>query len=138
LPPIPGQQQAGAVSEGRSVAVEGRQYTASPSPGEGTQHYYPGGLVAGRPVPRGWYSEPWWSSALDAGAWSVASYLIASTLLVDMAGVGWSDGYEARFNAGQADDDGSHDSGDQDGGYADDFSGVDSSAGDFGGGAGDF
>jgi len=50
LPPIPGQQQAGAVSEGRSVAVEGRQYTASPSPGEGTQHYYPGGLVAGRPL----------------------------------------------------------------------------------------
>ena len=33
LPPIPGQQQAGAVSEDRSVNVEGREYEASPKPG---------------------------------------------------------------------------------------------------------
>lgn len=135
LPPIPGQQQAGAVTEDRSVTVDGRRYTASPRPGERTQHYYPGGLVAGHPVPQGWYSEPWWSSALDAGAWSVGSYLIASTLLIDTAGVGWSEGYQAGLHA----DNGSNGDDDRNGDYVhDDSDGVDSSAGDFGGDPGDF
>jgi len=38
LPAIPGQQQAGAVSENRAVDVDGHEYEASPNPGERTQH----------------------------------------------------------------------------------------------------
>lgn len=101
VPPIPGQQRAGAVAEDRSVIVEDRQYSVSPFPGEHTASYYPGGLVAGRPVPRGWYSEPWWQSAIDAGTWSVGSYLIASSLLSDISGGRWNSGYGAFDNPDQ-------------------------------------
>ena len=65
LPPLPGQQRAGAVTEAREVDVEGHRYGASPNPTGRNTHYYPGGTVAGRPVPRGWYSEPWWRSGPD-------------------------------------------------------------------------
>ena len=58
LPRDPEQERAGKVTEDRSVSVEGRDYEASPEPGNRTPHYYPGGRVAGRPVPQGWYSEP--------------------------------------------------------------------------------
>ena len=101
LPAIPGQQQAGVVSEDRSVTVEGHDYEASPQPGTRTQHYYPGGMVAGRPVPQGWYSEPWWRPALVAGAWGVGTYLVASTLFSGMALGGG--GYDAGYDAGMAD-----------------------------------
>ena len=67
LPPLPGQGRAGAVSEDRTVDVEGHAYSASPNPSGRNRHYYPGGTVAGRPVPQGWYSEPWWRSALIGG-----------------------------------------------------------------------
>lgn len=102
VPPIPGQAQAGAVTEDKRVELDGREYEASPSPGERTRHYYPGGMVAGRPVPRGWYSEPWWKPALVAGAWGVGTYLVASSLFAGMAGMGgmwnadgsYADGYQ--------------------------------------------
>jgi uncharacterized membrane protein YgcG len=130
LPAIPGQQQAGAVSEDRRVSVEGHEYEASPQPGANTQHYYPGGMVAGRPVPRGWYSEPWWKPALVAGAWGVGTYLVASTLFSGMAGIGWAGGNEAGSDTGQADGgDGGAEGGDGGGG--------DGGGGDYGGG-GDF
>jgi hypothetical protein len=90
-PPIPeldGQRSAGSVTEDRSVDVEGREITTSPGPSDRTPNYYPGGVVAGRPVPAGWYSEPWWKPALVAGAWGVGSYLLFSSLFVGMAGVG--------------------------------------------------
>jgi hypothetical protein len=135
LPAIPGQQQAGAVSEDRRVTVEGHEYEASPSPGEGTQHYYPGGMVAGRPVPRGWYSEPWWKPALVAGAWGVGTYLVASTLFSGMAlgGYGYGAGYDQGFSDGQGDGgDGGGDAGGDAGGG--DYGG----GGDWGGGGGDF
>jgi hypothetical protein len=137
LPPIPGQQQAGAVSENRAVDVQGHEYEASPNPGARTQHYYPGGMVAGRPVPQGWYSEPWWKPALVAGAWGVGTYLVASSLFAGMAGVG---SYDAGYDAGLAD--GSADAGGDAGGdYSGDAGGGDSGGGDFGGGdfgGGDF
>lgn len=131
LPAIPGQQQAGAVTEERRVNVEGHEYEASPNPGRATQHYYPGGMVAGRPVPRGWYSEPWWKPALVAGAWGVGTYLIASTLFTGMAGMGaWEGGYDAGFDAGF--DQGQADAGGSD--YSGDPGGIDSGGGDWGGG----
>jgi hypothetical protein len=150
LPPIPGQQQAGAVSEGRTVNVEGHQYEASPTPGLNTQHSYPGGMVAGRPVPRGWYSEPWWKPALVAGAWGVGTYLVASTLFSGMAGIGWDSGYDAGYDAGldagggadagadQGGDAGGYDGGDDGGGFGNDGGGFDGGGFDGGGFDGGF
>jgi hypothetical protein len=150
LPPIPGQQQAGQVSEDRSVNVEGREYEASPKPGPNTQHYYPGGMVAGRPVPQGWYSEPWWKPALVAGAWGVGSYLVASMLFSGMAGMGGAYAYDSGYDAGFADANADGGGGEGGGGGGEDYSGSDGSdysggsdfggdiGGDIGGGGFDF
>ncbi|MDQ3474803.1 MAG: hypothetical protein M3492_00255, partial [Actinomycetota bacterium] len=87
LPEINGQKSAGAVTEDREVDVEGHTYGASPKPSERNQHYYPGGRVAGRPVPQGWYSEPWWRPALIGGAWGLGSVFLFSAMFGGMAGV---------------------------------------------------
>ena len=79
----------GSVTEDRRVDFEGRQIEASPTPSERTPNYYPGGRVAGRPVPAGWYSEPWWKPALVAGAWGVGSVLLFSALFSGMGGIGY-------------------------------------------------
>jgi hypothetical protein len=138
LPPLPGQQRAGAVTEERDVEVEGHSYSASPAPSDENRHYYPGGNVAGRPVPRGWYSEPWWRPALIGGAWGLGSALLFSSLFSGMSGVGYADG----FADGAAYDDAQGDVG-ADGGFdgGGDFGGSDFGGGDFGGGdfgGGDF
>ena len=114
LPPLPGQQRAGAVTEAREVDVEGHRYGASPNPTGRNTHYYPGGTVAGRPVPRGWYSEPWWRPALIGGAWGVGSALLFTSLFSGMSGVAYADG----FADGMAADgmDGGFDGGDPGGG----------------------
>ena len=80
-------ERAGKVTEDRRVNVEGHDYEASPEPGDRTPHYYPGGRVAGRPVPQGWYSEPWWKPALVAGAWGVGSILLFSAMFSGMYGI---------------------------------------------------
>lgn len=103
LPQMSGQAAAGAVTEHREVQVEGHDYAASPEPGERTPHYYPGGRVAGRPVPRGWYSEPWWRPAMVAGAWGVGSMLLFSMMFSGMAGVASADAWEQGYDAGQED-----------------------------------
>lgn len=75
-PALPGSEErerAGAVTEHRTVEIDGQTYETSPQPGENTPHYYPGGEVAGRPVPRGWYSTPWWKPALVGGAWGLGA-----------------------------------------------------------------
>ncbi|XES00688.1 hypothetical protein HEP87_28115 [Streptomyces sp. S1D4-11] len=46
------------------VTIDGRTYAASPRPGDATPYYYPGGVVGGRRMPGGWYSAPWWKTAL--------------------------------------------------------------------------
>ncbi|WP_344878689.1 hypothetical protein [Allokutzneria multivorans] len=87
LPDLNGQRHAGSVTEERDVEVQGHNYTASPRPDNRTPHYYPGGMVAGRPVPQGWYSEPWWKPALVAGAWGVGTALLFGAMFSGMAGV---------------------------------------------------
>jgi hypothetical protein len=139
LPPLPGQRRAGAVSEERDVEVEGHAYSASPAPSGRNQHYYPGGVVAGRPVPQGWYSEPWWKPALVAGAWGVGSALLFTAMFSGMSGVAYADGFSdgAASADGGADDaqgDVGSDMGDQ-GGFDD--GGFDAGGG-FDGGFGDF
>lgn len=110
LPPLPGQARAGAVNEMRDVEVEGHSYSASPVPSNRNANYYPGGYVAGRPVPQGWYSEPWWKPALVAGAWGVGSALLFSAMFSGMSGVAYADG----FADGAAMDDSSAALGDND------------------------
>jgi hypothetical protein len=105
LESLSGQRAAGAVTEDRRVTVEGRQIEASPTPSPRTPNYYPGGRVAGRPVPAGWYSEPWWKPALVAGAWGVGSVLLFDALFDGMHGVdygaqGFENGYGAGFDQG--------------------------------------
>ena len=148
LPALPGQQRAGTVSEDRDVDVEGHRYSASPEPSQRNRHYFPGGTVAGRPVPQGWYSEPWWRPALVAGAWGVGSALLFSSLFSGMAGVAYADGFADGADYGQYDgepgdqglagDGGDYDGGDGGSDYGGDFGGGDFGGGDFGGGGGDF
>jgi uncharacterized membrane protein YgcG len=150
LPPVAGQAGAGSVTEDRDVTVEGHEYAASPHPGDRTPHYYPGGRVAGRPVPQGWYSEPWWKPALIGGAWGLGSALLFSSLFSGMGGIASAGAWEQGYDAGHDDamsggDDGGGDGG-ADGGGADgggdggggdwggDGGGTDWAGGDFGGG----
>lgn len=141
LPALPGQTRAGEVTEDREVQVEGRSYGASPVPSDRNSHYYPGGTVAGRPVPRGWYSEPWWKPALVAGAWGIGSALLFSSLFSGMSGVGdaaYADGFADGMAADGMDGgmDPGMDGGDMGGDMGGDWGGF--GDGDWGGGFGDF
>ena len=135
LESLTGQRSAGTVTEDRRVQFDGREIEASPGPSERTPNYYPGGRVAGRPVPAGWYSEPWWKPALVAGAWGVGSVLLFSTLFSGMGGVGYD---AAAFEGGQGEggDAGGDGGGDYGGGDAGggDYGGGDAGGGDYGGG----
>jgi hypothetical protein len=159
LETMAGQKSAGSVTEDRKVQFEGREIEASPVPTQRTPNYYPGGRVAGRPVPAGWYSEPWWKTALVAGAWGVGSVLLFDALFSGMHGVdygasGFENGFGSGFDQGygQGYDQGLEAAG-QDGGWGGDGGGWggdggglgdsggwggDFGGGDFGGGFGDF
>ncbi|AKS36403.1 DUF1542 domain-containing protein [Mycolicibacterium goodii] len=151
LESLAGQRSAGAVTEDRRINFEGREIEASPAPSPRTPNYYPGGRVAGRPVPAGWYSEPWWKPALIAGAWGLGSVLLFDALFSGMHGVDYgAQGFEAGYGDGYADglaagQDGGFDGG-ADGGFdgggmdgAGDWGGSDAGGwGDFGGDFGDF
>ncbi|NLE78990.1 MAG: DUF1542 domain-containing protein [Rhodococcus sp.] len=101
VPSLDGQKAAGTVTEDREVDFEGRRVAASPTPSNRTPNYYPGGRVAGRPVPAGWYSEPWWRPALVAGAWGMGSMFLFSAMFSGMAGVGYG-AQEFESGAGDA------------------------------------
>ncbi len=144
LESLAGQRSAGTVTEDRRINFEGREIEASPTPSERTPNYYPGGRVAGRPVPGGWYSEPWWKPALVAGAWGLGSVLLFDALFSGMHGVdygaqGFESGYGDGFSEGFAAGDGGADGGGADASGFDGYSGD--GGGDFGGGdfgGGDF
>lgn len=139
LETLSGQQTAGTVTEDRRIAFEGREIEASPMPSERTPNYYPGGRVAGRPVPAGWYSEPWWKPALVAGAWGVGSALLFSTMFSGMAGVGYgAQGFESGYGDGYADGMAAGQDGGWDGGGGDVGGGGWDGGADFGGDFGDF
>lgn len=137
VPALDGHVVAGAVTEDRTVEYEGRTVEASPKPSARTPNYYPGGVIAGRPVPTGWYSEPWWRPALVAGAWGVGASLLFSSLFTGMSGAenaamdpgayGGDFGGDVSGNAGDVGGDGGGDFGGFDGGGFDggDFGGFD-------------
>jgi hypothetical protein len=150
LESLSGQSSAGTVTEDRRVQFEGKEIEASAAPSPRTPNYYPGGRVAGRPVPAGWYSEPWWKPALVAGAWGIGSVLLFDAMFSGMHGVdygaqgfesGYGDGFQQGFDQGQLSDGGGGDGGNGgDGGGYDaggggdwgDFGGGDFGGGDFG------
>lgn len=151
LESLTGQSTAGSVTEKRRVEFEGRQIEASPTPSENTPNYFPGGKVAGRPVPAGWYSEPWWKPALVAGAWGLGSVLLFDAMFSGMHGVdygaqgfenGYGEGYSDGLAAGQ--DSGGWDGGDPNSGDfggdpgGNDWGGSDFGGSDFGGDFGGF
>jgi type II secretory pathway pseudopilin PulG len=132
LETLAGQRSAGAVTEDRRVQFDGREIEASPTPSQRTPNYYPGGRVAGRPVPAGWYSEPWWKPALVAGAWGLGSVLLFDALFSGMHGSGYeqglAQGYDQGFDQGS-----DHGAGGESGGGWGDFGGDAGGFGDFGG-----
>lgn len=143
VPDPSGSQNAGKVTEARQVDVDGKEYAASPDPSAETPHYYPGGRIAGRPVPQGWYSEPWWKSALIGGAWGVGAFALTEALFGGMSGVP-SDAYaegvhDGMLHDGQQGFDGFGAGGFDGGGFdnAGDFGGL-GDFGDFGGDGFDF
>jgi hypothetical protein len=154
LESLAGQKTAGTVTEDRRIQFEGRDIEASPGPSERTPNYYPGGRVAGRPVPAGWYSEPWWKPALVAGAWGLGSALLFSSLFSGMGGVGYDaqgfengygDGFQDGMDQGQlegAGQDGGDSWGDGGGGDGSGWGGGGDGGGGWGGdswgGGGDF
>lgn len=69
-----------APGAGGQVTVGGQTYTASAQPGTNTPYYYPGAVVNGRSMSGGWYSTPWWKTALVAGAAGVGGMLLADAL----------------------------------------------------------
>jgi hypothetical protein len=80
-PEVPQLGHAESIGTRRQVTVGNQEYVASPQPGDATPYYYPGGNVGGRAVPAGWYSTPWWKTALVAGAAGVGGALLIDTLL---------------------------------------------------------
>jgi uncharacterized membrane protein YgcG len=141
LPEDPEARRAGRVTEDRRVDVDGHYYEASPEPGSRTPHYFPGGRVSGRPVPQGWYSEPWWKPALIGGAWGLGSVLLFGAMFSGMDGIASANAWEAGYDAGQQDmpgDSGGDSAGDFGGGDYGGDSGGDFSGGDYGGDSGGF
>ena len=131
LPPLEGQRNAGKVTERRTVEHDGQTLTASPVATDDTPNYYPGGNVAGRPVPAGWYSAQWWAPAMISGMWT------ATSMFAGMSGVGyggdaWASGYGEGYEDAMAGEDMGGDMGAEDMGGGEDMGGD--MGGDDGGG----
>jgi hypothetical protein len=147
LPELPSQRRSGVLTKEREVEVQGQTLRAGPTAGPQTPYYYPGGMVDGRPVPGGWYSTPWWKTALVAGASTLGTMMIFDALFspsfADPGYGGFGSGYDSGFDAGyqQGLDQAGGDWSGGDWGGGDSWGGADSggdwSGGDWSGG-GDF
>lgn len=136
LPPLAAQRGVGSITQERELDVQGHRYKASPQPASDTPYYYPGGRVQGRPVPAGWYSEPWWKTALVTGAGVFGGLLLFDALTSGFGDAGYDQGFEQGLD--YADQHGWDPGGE--GGDAGDGGGYEA-GGDFGGGdfgGGDF
>ena len=131
LPALASAQGVGQLTREREVNVQGQHYKAGPQPGTDMPYYYPGGRVQGRPVPAGWYSTPWWKTALGTGVGVIGGMLVFDALFSPAFGdTGYGDGYQDGLQDAGGDASGAGDFGGFDGGGFD-------GGGDFGGG-GDF
>lgn len=95
LPELEAQRAAGRVTEPRTAEFDGQTIQASPNASAQTPHYYPGGTVAGRPVPAGWYSTAWWAPAAMTGVWAASSMMFYSAMFAGMAGVASTEQFAA-------------------------------------------
>jgi hypothetical protein len=75
LPPL-ASARVGAVAQEQELYG----YRVGPQASPQTPYYYPGGYSGGRPMPAGWYSTPWWKTALAAGAGTIGGMMILDTL----------------------------------------------------------
>nr|WP_305083036.1 DUF1542 domain-containing protein [Corynebacterium sp. CCUG 69979] len=138
LPELEAQRKAGKVTEHRTIEHEGQSVTASPYASAETPHYYPGGVVAGRPVPAGWYSAAWWGPAMMTGVWAASSMMFYSAMFAGMVGTPSADQFAAgdfgadTGDAGEMGDGGDMDAGDA-GDMGDGFGGMGDGFGDGGG-----
>lgn len=131
-PELPSASRTGHLKERIEADVQGHRYTGSPQPSHYNTHYYPGGYVQGRPVPSGWYSEPWWRTAAASGVGMLGAMLVFDALISPGFDSGAIEGaYADGFADGAAFDGGA--GGDYGGGDFD-FGGGDFGGGDFGGG----
>lgn len=97
LPPPAGARTAGSVDQHHETDFDGRALAAAAHPSARTPHFFPGGRVRGRPVPRGWYSEPWWTAGHTSGGWPPEAGHLFDALLTGDPGIPY-DG--ADFEAG--------------------------------------
>ncbi|MGH3661778.1 MAG: hypothetical protein ACRDTQ_07960 [Micromonosporaceae bacterium] len=100
LPLTEAQRQNGVITSEREVTVEGEHLKASPRHGADTPYYYPGGQMQGRHVPAGYYSQPWWKSALASGAGVLGAMVLFDALFVPDMGYGGDMGGDAGADAG--------------------------------------
>ena len=138
LPALAASPGVGTITKENELEVEGHRYRASPQPADGTPYYYPGGRIQGRPVPAGWYSEPWWKGALATGAGVFGGMLLFDALsggFHDASYGGYDQGYEQGLDYADQHgwDPGGQDSGDSGGDGGGDYGGGDG-GGDYGGG----
>lgn len=85
-PEVPALDRTQGIAGRQRVVVGNQEHYASSQPGDATPYYYPGGRVGGRSVPSGWYSTPWWKTALVAGAAGFGGALLFDTLLDGFGG----------------------------------------------------
>jgi len=127
LPPLAAARGAGQLTEQREVQLEGQTFKAGPQPGDDTPYYYPGGRVEGRPVPAGWYSQPFWKPAL-AGA--LGGLLVANLLFPPVYGFGGGSDPGVDAGGGDGAEAGTAEVGEPD--FGGGFGGGDFGGGDFG------
>ncbi|HEX6077075.1 MAG TPA: hypothetical protein VFZ32_17660 [Micromonosporaceae bacterium] len=125
LPLTEAQRRNGMITSEREVTVQGEHLKAGPQYAQDTPYYYPGGQMRGRHVPAGYYSQPWWRSALSTGVGVLGGMLLFDAMFggINDFGAGYDSGYAEGAEA--YDGDGAGDAGDAGGGF---------DMGDFGGG----
>ena len=99
----PPRRAPGSSPRSARSTCRGRPSGPARSPAGDTPYYYPGGRFQGRPVPAGWYSTPWWKTALGAGAGVLGGMLIVDALFSPAfadPGYGYDAGYQEGFGDG--------------------------------------
>lgn len=95
LPELEGQRRAGTVLVERTITLnDGSTLTSSPTMTTRTPQHFPGGVVAGKPVPAGWYSFQFWAPAMQTGEWPRTSALFYNTMFPELAATLPTDGTE--------------------------------------------
>lgn len=82
LPLTEAQRRNGVITAEREATVQGQHLKVGPQYTPDTPYYYPGGMMHGRRVPAGYYSQPWWRGALTAGVGALGAMMLFDALFV--------------------------------------------------------